>query len=264
MVTTEFPGVTLIEPGDNLGFAAANNVALRALGFDGMEPKDEPEFVAFLNPDTEVRQDAMPRLANFLREHPKAGAVGAQLLYPDGSFQHSAFRFPGVVQTWLDLFPAHHRIMNSALNGRYRRAGMPFEVDHPLGACILARGEAIRQVGLFDQRYFMYVEEVDWCRRLKQAGWQVWCEPRAIVVHHEAQSTRQFRETMTVQLWRSRLQYFAKFEHGVRLRLLRSIIRFGATAAQAWARDDPRLGEEERAARMRAYAQVSALAGEGR
>jgi len=140
--------------------------------------------------------------------------AGAQLRYPDGSFQHSAFRFPTLVQVILDFYPLHHRLTSSRLNGRYPRTwyerGEPFEIDHPLGAAMMARWEAIQEVGLLDERFFMYCEEIDWCWRMRRAGWRIYCVPRAVVTHHEAQSTRQFRDEMFVQLWESRFRLFHK------------------------------------------------------
>lgn len=258
MVRTDFPAVQLIEPGANLGFAAANNIALRALGFGGGDA-GAPEFALLLNPDTRVQPEAIATLLSFMQAHPRAGMAGAQLRYPDGSYQQSAFHFPGIAQTWLDFFPAHHRIMNSALNGRYPRRAVPFECDHPLGASMLVRREALAQAGLLDDGYFMYVEEVDWARRIRAAGWQIWCEPRAEIVHYEGQSTRQFKQAMVVQLWKSRLRYFAKFERGPRLALIRAVIRYGMANEERRARSDTQMSAEEKAARLAAVAQVRAM-----
>src|SRR5262249_53147474 len=129
--------------------------------------------------------------------------------------------------TFLDFFPLHHRLLDSRVNGRYPRRATAFEIDHPLGACMLARREAIQQVGLLDEGYFMYVEEVDWCRRMRQAGWQIWCEPRAHIPHYEGQATRQFRQAMFVALWRSRMRYFRKYHSPAYVALIRNLIRLG-------------------------------------
>ena len=215
-----------------------------------------PEFVLLLNPDTEVRPAAIATLLDFMRSHPRAGMTGAQLIYPDGRFQHSAFHFPGISQTFLDLFPLNHRLMDSRLNGRYPRRRSPFAVDHPLGACMLLRGDAIHEVGLLDEGYFMYVEEVDWCRRLRRAGWEVWCEPRALVVHHEAQSTRQFREAMYVQLWRSRDRYFRSYHGAVYVSLIHAVMRWGFSRELRRLQRDPVMSADERARRSAAVAEV--------
>jgi hypothetical protein len=243
MVRAEFPQVCLLAQTHNLGFAAANNVALVALGFGVSKAElgdwgqrianDQslithlPDYILLLNPDTTVRSNAIATLVDFLRTHPRAGLVGAQLVYPDGRFQHSAFRFPGLAQTFLDFFPLQQRLLDSGVNGRYARHTQPFAIDHPLGACMLVRREAIQQVGLLDEGYFMYVEEVDWCRRIKSMGWQVWCEPRALVTHHEGQATKQFRQKMFVALWRSRLHYFRKYHSAAYVALIRLVVRVG-------------------------------------
>src|SRR5207253_8288373 len=116
------------------------------------------------------------------------------LRYPDGRHQAAAFRFPGVVQVLFDLFPVD-RLMESRLNGRMRtRDAIP--IDHPLGACMLIRRTAWDDVGPLDEGYFMYVEEVDWCQRARQRGWQIWHLPGAVAVHHGGSATRQRPEAM--------------------------------------------------------------------
>jgi hypothetical protein len=113
-----------------------------------------------------------------------------------------------------DFFPLHHRLLNSRLNGRYPRhlyeAGEPFPIDHPLGAAMMVRRETIQQVGLLDDDFFMYCEEIDWCKRIREAGWEIYCLPEAKIVHFAGQSTRQFAEEMFVALWRSRFRLFRK------------------------------------------------------
>ena len=137
-------------------------------------------------------------MAHFLLAHPEVGGVGAQLRYPDGRFQHGAFRFPGLLQLWFDLFPPRpRRLLDSRLNGRYPRAvyegGRPFPIDFALGAALMVRGAAIAAAGLLDEGYFMYAEEVDWCWRIRRAGWPFYCVPSAVVIHHGGASTRQFQ-----------------------------------------------------------------------
>ena len=214
MVETEFPQAILIASQENLGFARGNNVGLRALGFDAPAggAVTLPDAVLLLNPDTEVQPGALAALAGFLRTDPQAGGCGPALHYGDGSFQDSAFHFPGLTQLALDLFPLHGRLHNSRLNGRYPsrlyERGRPFPVDFTLGAALLARGAAIEATGLLDEGYFMYAEEMDWCRRMKTSGWPLYCVPAARITHHEGRSARQFRGAMTVALWRSRLRYY--------------------------------------------------------
>lgn len=278
MVATEFPAVHLIASQENLGFTGGNNAALRWLGFPSAEingarvtplarssadqlapestqsalphaprptPHDRedtlraPDFVLLLNPDTEVTGDALWQMVSFLTSHPQAAVCGARLRYGDGSFQHGAFRFPGVAQVALDLFPpvgirGAHRLLDSRINGRYPAAqwaaGAPFAVDFVLGAAMMVRGAAIAQVGGLDDGYWMYCEEMDWCRRFWRAGWTVHVLPAAQIVHYEAQSSRQRRWLAQERLWRSRLRYFTKYAADYppgALWLIRCLVRAG-------------------------------------
>ncbi len=205
MVRELFPSVRLIENRDNLGFAAANNQAFT---------HTRGRYVLMLNPDTEVEAGALKALMDFMDAHPGAGACGGKLLYGDGSFQHSAFRFPTLAQVFLDFFPLNWRLTDSRWNGRYPRAwyarGEPFEIDHPLGADLLVRRATAQDVGWLDDQFFIYCEEIDWCKRIKREGWTIWCVPSAEIVHHQAQSTLQFRDKMFVELWRARARLFEK------------------------------------------------------
>jgi N-acetylglucosaminyl-diphospho-decaprenol L-rhamnosyltransferase len=231
MVRLQFPQVRLIASQENLGFARGNNRALQAIGFQPsnlptshpstlppFHPSNLPRYVLLLNPDTEVCADALSTMVRFMDGTPSAGVCGARLVYGDGSFQHSAFGFPGLAQIALDFFPLHWRLTESRLNGRYPRrlyeGGTPFEIDHPLGAAMMLRREVILGTGLFDEGYRMYVEEIDWCMRIRRAGWEVYCVPSAVVVHHAGQSTRQVRNEMFTALWRSRFRLFGKHYSG--------------------------------------------------
>jgi N-acetylglucosaminyl-diphospho-decaprenol L-rhamnosyltransferase len=254
MVRERFPTVCLIENHDNRGFAAANNQAFaQASG----------RYVLMLNPDTEVRPGALETLLDFMDAHPQAGACGGKLVYGDGSLQHSAFRFPTLAQIFFDFFPLNWRLTDSRWNGRYPRVwyarSEPFEIDHPLGADLLVRRAAAEQVGWLDDRFFIYCEEIDWCIRCKRAGWQIWCVPQAEIVHHEAQSTRQFRDEMFVQLWRARARLFEKHYAGVFRLAARLIVRAGlrdkARQAQAAAAAGA-ITQDELALRLQAYRQV--------
>lgn len=284
MVRAAFPAVRLMALSANLGFSGGNNLALRALGFlpAGRElvrtgqlalPDDPdlllaetPRYVLLLNSDTVVQGDALARLVDFMDATPRAGACGPQLAYADDQFQHSAYRFPGLAQTTLDLFPPPGRLQatlrDSRLNGRYPRplaqGDNPFAVDFVLGASMMVRGRAIQQVGLLDEGYFMYCEEMDWQQRLARTGWEVYCVPAARIVHHGAASTSQFRAAMFTVLWQSRLRYFARYHGAIYNHLLRRLIRAGMGAEARRARASAPLDLD---ARLEAYAAVARLAG---
>ena len=227
MVKTQYPAIHLDALTTNLGFAAANN---RLLAPWCADPEGCPDWVLVLNPDTELQPGALETLIGALEADPGAAMAGPALVYPDAGMQHSAFRFPGLVQMVLDLFPVD-RLMDSRLNGRYPQAayrqGQPFDVDFALGACLLVRGRALAKVGAMDDGFFLYSEEVDWAKRFHTAGFRVICVPRAVVVHHAGASTQQFRAASLTRLWQSRLHYFAKHEPAWRRAMLGLAIRLG-------------------------------------
>ena len=180
-----------------------------------------------LNPDARLEPDALDLLLEVLDRTPRAALVGPTLRYADGAPQPAAFRFPGLVQIALDLFPIA-RLTDSSLNGRIAsRAPGPLQIDHPLGACMLIDRAAWQDVGLLDEGYFMYLEEVDWCRRACAKGWQVWQAPNAVAIHHGGAATRQQPDAMFAQLWRSRLRYYQRFGGPLTNRLIRRLVRAG-------------------------------------
>lgn len=261
LVRENFPQVHFIANAENFGFAKANNQGL-ALA--------EGRYWMLLNPDTEILDGdalALHKMIGFMDENARAGACGPSLVYPDGTRQHSAFRFPSLVQIYIDLFPVNWRLRESRWNGRYAPSqyarGVPFPIDHPLGACLMVRAETARQVGVLDESYFIYAEEVDWCFRIKQAGWQIWCVPAARIVHHEARSTRQFRERMFVELWKARFTFFRKHYSPLWNAAARVLVRQGVQRAKREAEKAAARGEispEELARRETAYDAVKELA----
>jgi len=225
LVRAQFPRTLLIES-ENRGMGAGNNLGLRALGLiaDRRPPSRNPASpfaVLILNPDTVIRPGALRQLVDFLRATPCAGVAAPKLLNPDGSLQHSGFRFPGVVQAFFDLFPPPGRLwplVNSPLNGRYPAAwyaaGSPFRVAHTLGAAFAVRTEALAGEALFDETFFLYCEEIDAQQRLRQRGWECWVVPGAEVIHYAGQSTAQNAGPAFVHLWTSRRRLYRRY-HGL-------------------------------------------------
>lgn len=198
MVRAEFPQVHLICT-ENRGYAAGNNLGLRAFGF-GLEPgagsEAPPRYVLLLNPDTLLPPSALADMLAFMEAHPQAGAAGPRLVREDGSLDKACrrsfptpevalYRFSGLSR----LFPRSHRF------GRYNVTYLPpdvtTEVDSVVGAFMLIRGEVLEQVGLLDERYFMYAEDLDFCYRARQQGWQVWYNADVTVLHYKGRSSRQ-------------------------------------------------------------------------
>lgn len=223
-----FPGVRFVRSEENLGFARANNLALR---------QARGRALMLLNPDCFVEPDTVAALLRALDERPRAGAVGPLLTYADGSLQYSAFRDVTPATLLWEYFLLDLRFPNHRMAGRYeardyRRAR---RVDGLLGACLLVRRDAAEHVGLLDERFFMYCEEVDWCRRLRAAGWELWHEPAARAVHLAGASTSTVYGDMVVELHRSRFQLYAKHERPRVAWLMRSITKAGLCYQLLWA-----------------------------
>ncbi|MCB9452239.1 MAG: glycosyltransferase family 2 protein [Anaerolineaceae bacterium] len=230
-ITSAFPAVKMIASTENLGFVRGNNLALRHIGFCEARNTALPQAVYLLNPDTITQPGATRTLYDALMANPRLGLVGAQLAYEDGSFQHGAFAFPGLRQLWVEFFPTPGRLIEGRFNGRYPRrsydAGQPFPVDFTLGATMMLRHEVIEQVGLLDEGFFMYCEEIDWAWRVQQAGWEVACVPTAHVTHLSGQSTGQARPQSLMHLWTSRLRLVEKHYPAWKRPLARLLIAVG-------------------------------------
>lgn len=201
MVRERFPWVQLIENPSNLGFARANNQALQqATG----------RYAVLLNSDTQVLPGALQTLADFMDAHPQAGACGPLLLNADGSLQPSCHPvLTAGREFWRLLFLEPLARRATYPQHRWSRANKrPVEVIK--GACLVLRQAALAQVGLLDEQYFMYTEEMDLCYRLLQAGWQNFWVPQAQVIHYGEASSKQSAEAMFVALYRSKVQFQRK------------------------------------------------------
>jgi hypothetical protein len=232
MVRGEFPEVELLVNASNAGFTRANNQALRALGL-GPSGQPLPEFILLLNPDTELTGGALEALVTYARDHPVAGAVGPQLRYPDGTIQSSRRRFPGVLAGLVESTPVAWHWPDNSVARRFLMADRPIDeagpVDWITGAAVLLRGGALADVGGLDEAFFMYSEELDLCRRLHDAGWEIHYCPSARVIHHEGKSSEQVVAARHLYFQQSRVRYFRK-HHG---RLAAATVRGGILAAYA-------------------------------
>ena len=226
-VRAAFPQVVVIDVGHNAGFGSANNLAIaRAAG----------EFILLLNTDAFVRPGVVGRLVAYLRDHPRTAVVGPRLLNEDGSLQRSCYKFPSPGRAVCEhtlltaAFPNHSRL------GDYRAWAHDAErrIDgFVIGACMLVRRTAIEQVGGFDERFFMYFEETDWCRRFRSAGWEVSFTPAAQVTHMNGGSGKGQPERVFDAFYRSAEKYVRK-HHGVSgLAVYRASLMAGAVVRAA-------------------------------
>ena len=219
MVKKEFPQVNLIKNEINVGFAKANNQAIRKSG---------GRYILLLNSDTLVLPNSLNMMKSFMDHHPQAGALGCKLLNPDMTLQPSCREFPGFItllfeSTFLDqLFPSNKII------GRYNLSSWDHnrirEVDQPMGACLMVRKKIIDEIGLLDEGFHMFFEEVDWCYRIKKRGWKIYFLPKARVIHYGGQSIRKANFKMFLSWHKSRYRFFRKRYSEVSPLVLRTIL----------------------------------------
>ena len=207
MVAREFSNVRSIASAQNLGFAAGNNRAYDAA---------TGEWIWLLNPDTEIWENAAEVLIEFLRNHPNAGAVASALVDAHrGCVQRSCRTFPTPAALWAQasglaaLFPRSKRFGFYKMGWwNYRDAR---QVEQPMASSLMLRRAAIQSIGeLFDEQFPIFFNDVDLCYRLKQAGWQIWFEPRSRVRHWGGAATSQIKPEMIAQSHASLRRFYAK------------------------------------------------------
>jgi hypothetical protein len=221
MVRAAFPQAEVIASPTNGGFSYANNLGLRSLGYRGVGEVDAeaPRYALLLNPDTEVPPDALYGLVQFMDSKPEAGVAGPKLVLEDGSLDLacrrsfptpmvSLYRYSGLAK----LFP------RSPVFGRYNMThvdpDLEIEVDSVVGACMQVRKEAIAQVGLLDEAFFMYGEDLDWAFRIKKAGWKVFYHPAVTVRHVKRAASRRSRKAQ-YEFHRASLIFYRKHYRAV-------------------------------------------------
>lgn len=205
MVRVEFPQVLLMQNDTNKGFAAANNQGIAAA---------RGRYVLLLNSDTVVLNNAVEKVVCFADSHPQAGVVGCRVLNPDGSLQLTCFMFPSVFNMFLSITYLYKLFPRSTFWGRERMSWWDRdderEVDVVTGCFMLVRQEGIKQVGLMDDKFFMYAEEADWCYRFREAGYRLLFTPNAEIIHLGGASSKQVKPKMIAQWKKSMLLYFRK------------------------------------------------------
>ncbi len=253
MVRARFPWVRLIESEGNVGFSGGNNLALRAAGYPERPVARDaaPERPALLlNPDTVVPAGALAALRAVLDDEPEVGIVGPQLVLEDGSLDLACrrafptpevafYRFSGLSR----LFPRSRRF------GRYNMTFLgrdePADVDAVVGACMLVRGAAIADVGLLDERFWMYGEDLDWALRIRAAGWRVVYRPH-VIVHHVKRAASRASNKAAFEFQRAMWLFYHKHYRATTPRWIDTCVLLGLTlrggqrlAREMWSADGP-------------------------
>ena len=204
MIQSEYPPVTLMAQTENLGFVKCNNIGLKA---------SRGRHVLLLNPDTEIIGDPLATMVAYLDAHPDVGIVGPHTLNTDRSTQSTKRRFPtmttGIFEsTWLQDYAP------KALMDWYYTADIADQstgdVDWVQGSALMARRSVYEQIGGLDEGFFMFSEELDWCKRAKDAGWRVVYVGAAQIIHHGGKSTEQIASRKHIYFHQSKLRYFRK------------------------------------------------------
>lgn len=208
MLEREFPGVRFIQSPENVGFARCNNLGLQVARGD---------FILLLNPDTELRPHAIERLIDVLRDSPRTGMVGPRILNTDGTLQTSCVQaLPTPLNQALDADSLRRVFPRSRLWGTYTAftSSQPTEVEAISGACMLVRKSTIDQVCGFTPIYFMYAEDMDLCRKIREIGQAIVHVPAAEIVHHGGGSSRAQPSHFSIVAGRSALHVYMKRHDG--------------------------------------------------
>ncbi len=275
-VVEAYPWVKLINNPENIGFTRATNQALESA---------QGRYVALLNSDTQVDVDTFKALVGFLDSHPEAGAAGPRLVYTDGTPQPSIDAFPSLVSEFSHLYQIKKLIPGTDSRRRmasilkkvpseavaayfrvYSDETTPSEVDALSGACLVVRRDVIDKTGLLDESFFMYMEDLDWCTRIRRAGFKVYYVPEVGVIHHVGQSGQADAEKKietTYEFYRSRLYFFRKYRGWISVVLHRFIMAtafcwrwlWAATLGMVFTRQ-----REEVITRRKLYGRITALA----
>lgn len=218
MIRKKFSEVTLIESKENLGFARGNNYGMKAA---------KGRYLLFLNSDTIVKTNAFSTMVKFADEHQEVGVVGPKLLNRDGTSQDSVGKFPSLPVVFLMLFKEHFGGSQSVRTS-FSQARM---VDWVMGAAFMVRREVVEKVGGFDEKIFMYFDEVEWCYRIKKAGFQVCFYPGAEITHLWQGSSTSGRKGPIIANFRGLLYFYQKHKSFSELLTLRFLLKLKASLA---------------------------------
>jgi N-acetylglucosaminyl-diphospho-decaprenol L-rhamnosyltransferase len=219
MLHAEFPDVRVIANTENVGFTRANNQALAIA---------QGRYLFLLNPDTALHPGALQTLYDYAEAHPRVGIIGPQLFYGDGTPQSSRRRFPTLATAFLESTKLQQWFPRNRVLARYYMLDTPDdatqEVDWITGAAMFVRRAVYEQIGGLDEAFFMYSEELDWCYRAKQAGWQIVYLPTARVIHYEGKSSEQVVAQRDMYFHSSKVRFFRKYRGAFVAEILRAFL----------------------------------------
>ena len=211
VIRETFPQTHLILNERNLGFARAANQALA---------KTTGGYVFLVNSDARVKEGTVHALVTFMEDNPDVGIAGGQLINEDGSRQNSIAPFPSLATELINK-----RLLRIFFSRRYPgkegNCSSPIDVESVVGACIVVRRRAVEEVGELDEGYFFFMEETDWCFRMKNKGWRVCFVPHAQVLHLQGASAAMAKAEAKIEFYRSRYLFFARYRGRMRTTLLK-------------------------------------------
>lgn len=217
MTRQHFPDVEVIALDENLGYPRGNNIGLRHLGYHGVHDISDnaPRYALLLNPDTEVPPHALHQMVQFMDSRPEIGIAGPRLILPDGTLDKACRRgFPTPLVSFYHFAGLAKVFPNNKQFGRYNMtfadATQELEVDSVVGAYLQIRKQTIADIGLMDESYFMYAEDIDWCYRAKAAGWKVWYYAPVIVYHVKRAASKKSAKAQR-EFWRAMLIFYRKY-----------------------------------------------------
>jgi len=213
----KWPNLKIIANKKNLGYGAGNNQGIKIA---------QGDYILLLNSDTVVKDEAPLKMANFLKKHPQVGAVGCKLLNPNNSIQPSAGPFPNLMISAVMLFAEHW--LGDLVRASFNKTK---EVDWVMGAALMVRHDVFQKADPMDEGIFMYMDEVEWCFRIKKAGYKVFFYPGAEVIHFFGGSSKTGRRDPVLNIYRGLLYFYKKHYPSWQLPLLKTMLKLKATGA---------------------------------